>query len=53
MTAPGYDLYYMNVLAGPAPQRTMTFCDDPAHHWIRGSWADQSLDPRLPMVPTA
>jgi 5-deoxy-glucuronate isomerase len=53
MTAPGYDLYYMNVLAGPAPQRTMTFCDDPAHHWIRQSWADQALDPRLPMVPTA
>jgi 5-deoxy-glucuronate isomerase len=49
MTAPGYDLYYLNVLAGPAPERTMAFCDDPAHHWIRESWATQRPDPRLPM----
>ncbi len=49
VTAPGYDLYYLNVLAGPAPGRTMAFCDDPAHHWIRESWATQSPDSRLPM----
>jgi 5-deoxy-glucuronate isomerase len=49
MAAPGYDLYYLNVLAGPAEQRTMAFCDDPAHGWIRGSWAGQPVDPRLPM----
>ncbi len=48
-TAPGYDLYYLNVLAGPAPERTMAFCDDPTHHWIRESWANQTPDPRLPM----
>src|SRR5262245_21959907 len=50
MAAPGYDLYYLNVLAGPADERTMAFCDDPAHAWIRGTWANQPVDPRLPMT---
>ncbi len=50
MAAPNYDLYYLNVLAGPARQRSMAFCDDPAHAWIRDSWAGQALDPRLPMA---
>jgi 5-deoxy-glucuronate isomerase len=49
MAAPGYDLYYLNVLAGPAGERSMAFCDDPAHAWIRGSWDGQPADPRLPM----
>jgi 5-deoxy-glucuronate isomerase len=49
MAAPGYDLYYLNVLAGPGEQRTMQFCDDPAYHWIRESWPEQGLDPRLPV----
>lgn len=48
VTAPGYDLYYLNVLAGPADERSMAFCDDPAHHWIRQTWAGQSVDERLP-----
>jgi 5-deoxy-glucuronate isomerase len=50
MAAPGYDLYFLNVLAGPAPERTMAFCDDPTHDWVRGSWRDQVIDPRLPMT---
>ena len=50
MAAPGYDLYYLNVLAGPADERTMAFCDDPAHAWIRATWPDQAVDPRLPMT---
>jgi 5-deoxy-glucuronate isomerase len=49
MTAPGYDLYYLNVLAGPGPQRTMQFCDDPDHNWVRESWKEQATDPRLPL----
>jgi 5-deoxy-glucuronate isomerase len=53
MTAPGYDLYYLNVLAGPAEERSMAFCDDPAHQWIRESWRDQSPDPRLPLAPSS
>ncbi|MEV0617850.1 5-deoxy-glucuronate isomerase [Nonomuraea sp. NPDC050404] len=48
MAAPGYDLYYLNVLAGPAEQRSMAFCDDPRHAWIRASWDAQPTDPRLP-----
>jgi 5-deoxy-glucuronate isomerase len=43
-------MYYLNVLAGPAPQRTMAFCDDPAHGWVRASWAGQPVDPRLPLT---
>lgn len=50
MAAPGYDLYYLNVLAGPAEERTMAFCDDPVHHWIRESWRGEPPDPRLPLA---
>jgi 5-deoxy-glucuronate isomerase len=46
MAAPGYDLYYLNVMAGLV--REWNFVDDPAHAWIRASWADQEIDPRLP-----
>jgi 5-deoxy-glucuronate isomerase len=49
MAAPGYDLYYLNVMAGPA-ERVWRFRDDPAHAWIRSTWADQAVDPRLPMT---
>jgi 5-deoxy-glucuronate isomerase len=50
MATPGHDLYFLNVLAGPAKPRTMAFCDDPQHAWIRSSWRDQSVDPRVPMT---
>jgi 5-deoxy-glucuronate isomerase len=45
--APGYPMYYLNVLAGPGAQRSMAFCDDPAHAWIRQSWTGQAVDPRV------
>lgn len=45
---PEYPMYFLNVLAGPGDERTMAFCDDPSHHWIRESWDDQEQDPRLP-----
>lgn len=48
MAAPGYDLYYLNVLAGPGDERTMAFSDDPAHAWVRGSWKGMASDPRVP-----
>ncbi|MBO3752257.1 5-deoxy-glucuronate isomerase [Streptosporangiaceae bacterium NEAU-GS5] len=38
MAMPGYDLYYLNVLAGPGEERSMAFSDDPRHAWIRGTW---------------
>ena len=49
MAAPGYDLYYLNVMAGPG-ERAWRFTDDPAHAWIRDTWAGQELDPRLPLT---
>ncbi|GAB4586960.1 5-deoxy-glucuronate isomerase [Nocardia sp. IFM 10818] len=50
IAAPGYPMYYLNVLAGPAPERSMAFCDDPAHGWVRSRWADEPLDPRCPVT---
>lgn len=49
MAAPGYDLYYLNVMAGPGATRAWLICDDPSHGWVRETWADQPVDPRLPM----
>jgi 5-deoxy-glucuronate isomerase len=45
IAAPGYDLYYLNVMAGP--DRAWLICDDPAHTWVRDTWAAQDIDPRL------
>lgn len=50
MAPPGYDLYYLNVMAGPSPERAWRICDDPAHAWIRGTWSGQETDPRLPLT---
>jgi 5-deoxy-glucuronate isomerase len=50
VAAPGYPMYYLNVMAGPADDRALTFCDDPAHGWVRQSWAEQTLDPRCPLT---
>ncbi|MFC5679382.1 5-deoxy-glucuronate isomerase [Aeromicrobium endophyticum] len=52
IAAPGYDLYYLNVMAGPGDERAWLICDDPAHTWIRDTWADQPVDPRLPFGTT-
>jgi 5-deoxy-glucuronate isomerase len=46
--AHGYDLYYLNALAGD--RRSMASADDPALHWIRAAWADLEPDPRVPLV---
>jgi 5-deoxy-glucuronate isomerase len=51
MSVPGYDMYYLNVMGGPGVERAWRICDDPAHGWIRDSWADQEIDPRLPYGP--
>jgi 5-deoxy-glucuronate isomerase len=50
MATPGYDLYYLNVMAGPSPERQWLICDDPAHAWIRQTWEGQEPDPRLPLT---
>ena len=52
MAVPGYDLYYLNVMAGPGDERAWRICDDPAHGWVRDTWPDQDVDPRLPFHRT-
>ena len=52
IAAPGYDLYYLHVMAGPGAERAWLICDDPAHAWVRDTWADQPVDPRLPFGVT-
>jgi len=47
---PEYPMYFLNVLAGPNEDRTMSFCDDATHHWIREAWEGQAPDPRLPIT---
>ena len=44
--APEYDLYYLNVMAGP--ERAWLFSDDPGQAWIRSRWSQAGADPRLP-----
>jgi 5-deoxy-glucuronate isomerase len=46
MAVPGYDLYYLNVMAGPG-ERNWLICDDPAHSWVREQWKNQPVDPRV------
>jgi 5-deoxy-glucuronate isomerase len=53
VAAPGYPMYYLNVMAGPAAERAWAFCDDPTHAWVRDTWTDQPTDPRLPATSAA
>jgi 5-deoxy-glucuronate isomerase len=53
VAAPGYTMWYLNVLAGPGGERSMAFCDDPTHHWVRASWDGMPTDPRCPMTDAA
>ncbi len=50
VAAPGYDMYYLNVMAGPDPERTWLISDDPVHGWVRDTWEGQQLDARLPFT---
>jgi 5-deoxy-glucuronate isomerase len=50
VAAPGYPLYYLNVMAGPNPERTMAIVDDPPYAWVRGSWDGMPADSRCPMT---
>ena len=46
VAAHGYNVYYLNALAGSA--RSMAASDDPDYAWVRQSWTDQ--DARVPLV---
>ena len=46
----GFELYYLNVMAGPGSERAWRISDDPAHGWIRQTWENQEPDPRLPFT---
>jgi 5-deoxy-glucuronate isomerase len=48
MAPPGYDMYYLNVMAGPGPQREWLSTEDPDHAWVAQTWASMKVDPRLP-----
>jgi 5-deoxy-glucuronate isomerase len=47
----GHDLYYLNVLAGPAPRRTLQAFQDPCLRQTQDAWPELGLDSRLPIVP--
>src|SRR6202171_2107794 len=46
VAAHGYNIYYLNVLAGSA--RSMAASDDPDYTWVRDTWREK--DPRVPVV---
>jgi 5-deoxy-glucuronate isomerase len=49
VAAPGYHMYYLNVMAGTGEERAWKIVDDPEHAWLRGTWEHQDVDPRLPL----
>ena len=53
IAAPSHDMYYLNVMAGPAAERAWLISDDPQHGWVRQTWAEQSVDPRLPFYTSS
>jgi 5-deoxy-glucuronate isomerase len=61
VAAHGYNVYYLNALAGSA--RSLAASDDPDYAWVRGAWTEgtgtegtgtegtgNELDPRVPVV---
>jgi len=50
VTAPGYDAYYLNLLAGDDP--TWDARDEPDLAWVRGQWEGREGRLRLPLTGT-
>jgi 5-deoxy-glucuronate isomerase len=48
VAAPGFDMYYLNVMAGPGAERAWKITDHPDQAWVRTTWESQAIDPRLP-----
>ncbi|ARQ70490.1 5-deoxy-glucuronate isomerase [Streptomyces marincola] len=49
IAAPGHDMYYLNVMAGPDAERAWLISDHPDHAWVRDRWRSEEPDPRLPL----
>lgn len=47
---PGYDLYYLNVMAGPDPDRSWNIVFDTHHVWFNDTFPQTPQDPRLPYL---
>jgi 5-deoxy-glucuronate isomerase len=47
VAAPGFEMYYLNVMAGPGAERVWKISDHPDQAWVRSTWETQSVDPRL------
>lgn len=46
VAAPNYDMYYLNVMAGP--HRDWRVSNDPRHAWVTSEWRSIPPDPRVP-----
>jgi 5-deoxy-glucuronate isomerase len=51
VAAHGHDLYYLNVMAGPASQRTLQAAQDPELAGLVNAWPEMDVDPRMPLIP--
>lgn len=51
VAAHGHDLYYLNVLAGPASKRTLQAHQDPCLVAVQDDWPAAGVDSRLPLIP--
>ncbi|MFD5478641.1 5-deoxy-glucuronate isomerase [Streptomyces hawaiiensis] len=49
VAAPGHDMYYLNVMAGPGGDRAWLICDHPDHAGVRDTWDGRPVDRRLPL----
>ncbi|HEY5483106.1 MAG TPA: 5-deoxy-glucuronate isomerase [Propionibacteriaceae bacterium] len=47
VAAPGHDMYYLNVMAGPAADRQWFISDHPDQAWVRDLWPHLAVDPRV------
>jgi len=47
VAAPGFDMYYLNVMAGPGAERVWKISDHPDQAWVRSTWESQAVDARL------
>ena len=47
---PGHHMYYLNVMAGPSPERVWRICNDPRQVPAAASLESLGPDPRLPLT---